>query len=111
LHHFVIRTPASPCCRASPPARFGFHAYGFTDLKPLRVKMGDMSKGQSLAPSPSKMIEQKIARRIAICMVFPFATIWLAVVRIAREPRNAWRLIRMDALIQIQVAKDAWTRW
>jgi hypothetical protein len=37
--------------------------------------------------------------------------IWSAAVHLAREPCSAWRLIVMDAQVQIQVAKGAWTRW
>ena len=55
--------------------------------------------------------EQKIARRIAICVVLPLAIIWSIAVHLAREPRSAWWVIVMDAQMQIQVAKDAWTRW
>jgi hypothetical protein len=55
--------------------------------------------------------EQKIARRIAICVVLPLAMIWSAAVHLVRDPRSAWRLIVMDAQMQIQVAKGAWTRW
>jgi hypothetical protein len=70
-----------------------------------------MSKERSPALSPSKTIEQKIARRIAICVALPLAMIWSAAVHLAREPCSAWRLIVMDAQVQIQVAKGAWTRW
>jgi hypothetical protein len=68
-----------------------------------------MSKEHS--PSPPMRTEQKIARRIAICVVLPLAMIWSAAVHLAREPRSAWRLIVMDAQMQIQVAKGAWARW
>jgi hypothetical protein len=55
--------------------------------------------------------EQKIARRIAICLVLPWAMVSSAVLHLVREPRNAWRLIRLDGREQIEITKNAWTRW
>jgi hypothetical protein len=54
---------------------------------------------------------QKIARRIALCIVLPYAIISNAASRLVHEPRDAWRLIRMDLRIQLHFAKEAWMRW
>ena len=60
---------------------------------------------------PGETIEQKIARRIAICAVLPVALVSAAIVRIAREPLSAWRLIQIDARMQIQEARKMWVNW
>jgi hypothetical protein len=44
-------------------------------------------------------------------LVLPVATTWSAATHLFREPRNACRLICMDAREQIQIAKNAWARW
>lgn len=71
--------------------------------------------GMPNEPSPDlpapMTTEQKIARRIAICLVLPWAVVWSAALHLIRDPRNAWRLIHMDAHDQIEITKDAWTRW
>jgi hypothetical protein len=69
-----------------------------------------MSKEHPEIPSHATT-EQKVARRIALCLVLPVAMAWSAATHLFREPRNAWRLICMDAHDQIQIAKNAWARW
>jgi hypothetical protein len=83
----------------------------FTDRQSFRAKMSGMSERHSPGPPDTITAEQKVARRIAICVVLPFAMTRLALLHLLREPRNAWRFIRMDAEIQIEIAKEKWARW
>ncbi len=73
--------------------------------------MSGMSGKHSPALPDTMTTEQKAARRIAICAVLPLAITWLALIHLVREPSNAWRFIRVDARIQIQIAKEKWARW
>jgi hypothetical protein len=42
---------------------------------------------------------------------YAMAMTWSAATHLFRGPRNACRLICMDAREQIQIAKNAWARW